>query len=58
MAAIAWAPPMVKTRLTPAIAAAASTSGLSAPSGAGTAMTISDTPATRAGTALISTEEG
>jgi hypothetical protein len=57
-AAIAWAPPMVNTRSTPASAAAASTRGCSAPSGAGTAIRTSPTPATRAGMAFISTEEG
>src|SRR5216684_8935286 len=49
---------MVKTRSTPAIAAAASTSGLRSPEGVGTAMTSSPTPATFAGSAFISTEDG
>jgi hypothetical protein len=38
--------------------AAASTSGLSSPSGAGTTMTTRFTPATLAGAAFISTEDG
>ena len=38
--------------------AAASTSGLSLPSGAGTTITSRGTPATLAGTAFISTEDG
>jgi hypothetical protein len=54
----AWAPPRVKKRSTPATAAAASTMSLSSPSGAGLTMTISATPATRAGSAFISTELG
>ena len=55
---MAWAPPMRKMSSTPASFAAASTSGDTAPPGAGTTMTIRGTPATRAGTAFISTEEG
>jgi hypothetical protein len=42
----------------PASRAAASTSGLSRPAGAGTTMTMRATPATLAGMAFISTEEG
>jgi len=42
----------------PASFAAARTSGLSFPSGAGTTMTTRGTPATLAGTAFISTEDG
>jgi hypothetical protein len=38
--------------------AAASTSGLSLPSGDGTTITTRATPATLAGTAFISTEDG
>jgi hypothetical protein len=38
--------------------AAASTIGLSTPRGAGTTMTMRGTPATFAGIAFISTEEG
>ncbi len=49
---------MANTRSTPAIAAAASTRWLTSPSGIGTAMTNSGTPATLAGTAFISTDEG
>ena len=58
MAATACAPPMANTRSTPASAAAASTVSLRNPSGVGTHMTISATPAARAGTAFISTELG
>jgi len=43
-AAIACAPPIVKTRVTPARHAAASTRGLRTPPGVGTTMTISRTP--------------
>ena len=57
-AAIACAPPIVNTRVTPARCAAASTSGLRTPSGVGTTMTISRTPATCAGIAFISTDDG
>ena len=57
-AATAWAPPMRQTSSTPARRAAASTSGLSAPPGAGTHIAMRGTPATRAGRAFISTEEG
>jgi hypothetical protein len=46
------------TRVTPAIAAAASTIWFFTPSGVGTTMMISCTPATLAGTAFISTEDG
>jgi hypothetical protein len=49
---------MVKARLTPATAAAASTSALRSPLGVGTTMMISPTPATCAGTAFISTLDG
>ena len=42
----------------PAIFAAASTSGASLPSGAGTTITTRGTPATLAGTAFISTDDG
>jgi hypothetical protein len=38
--------------------AAASTKGLSLPSGAGTTMTTRGTPAALAGTAFISTDDG
>ena len=63
----ACAPPMAKTRSTPDTAAAASTSGLrmvvlvmpfTVCAGIGATMTISPTPATLAGTALISTLDG
>ncbi len=57
-AATACAPPIVNTRSTPAMCAAASTASLSSPRGAGTTITSSPTPATRAGMAFISTEEG
>ena len=57
-AAIACAPPMVKTRVTCARCAAARTSVLRAPPGVGTATTISRTPATCAGIAFISTDDG
>ena len=57
-AAIACAPPMVHTSSTAASFAAASTSGFSSPDGAGTVMTISATPATRAGMVFISTDDG
>ena len=53
-AVVADAPPMGNTSSTAAIFAAASTSGLSSPDGAGTAMTISATPGTRAGIVFIS----
>ena len=49
---------MVKTRSTPQIAAAASTSSLLSPPGVGTAMMISRTPATLAGTAFMITDDG
>jgi len=49
---------MVKTRSTPAMQAAASTSSLTSPRGVGTTMTTSGTPATLAGMAFISTEDG
>ena len=55
---MAWAPPIVKTLLTPEINAAASTSWLICPFGVGTTMTSSLTPATLAGIAFIKTEEG
>ncbi len=57
-AATACAPPIVNTRSTPAIAAAASTTSFSSPRGAGTTITSSPTPATRAGMPFISTDEG
>ena len=58
-AAIAWAPPTRYASVTPAILAAASTAGLTDPSLAGgVTSTISLTPATRAGTAVINTVEG
>ena len=57
-AAMAWAPPTRKISVTPASRAAASTSGFSTPSGAGTHMAILCTPAIRAGRAFISTEDG
>ncbi len=53
-AATAWAPPTRKSRVTPASSAAAITAG----SGRGQTATISRTPATRAGTAVIRSEEG
>lgn len=49
---------MVNTRSTPPSSAAASTSGFFTPSGVGTTITISFTPATRAGIAFISTDDG
>jgi hypothetical protein len=57
-AAIACAPPIAHALVTPARCAAASTSGLRRPSGAGTTITISRTPATCAGIAPISTDDG
>ena len=48
-AAIACAPPIVNARDTPAMCAAASTSGLRTPPGVGTTITMSPTPATCAG---------
>ena len=53
-AAIACAPPTRKSRVTPASSAAAITTG----SGRGQTAMISRTPATRAGMAVISSEEG
>ena len=53
-AATACAPPMAKTRCTPATFAAYSVSA----EGPGVTITISRTPAMRAGTAVISTDEG
>ena len=53
-AAIAWAPPMRNSRVTPASSAAAITAG----SGRGQTAMISPTPATRAGIAVISSDEG
>jgi hypothetical protein len=44
--------------VTPARLAAASTSGLRTPSGVGTTITICVTPATCAGIAFISTDDG
>ncbi len=49
---------MVNTRSTPAIAAAAITSAFFSPRGVGTTMTSSPTPATFAGSAFISTDDG
>src|SRR5690606_2376381 len=57
-AATACAPPIVNTRSTPAMHAAASTIALRTPSGVGTTITSSRTPATRAGSAFISTDDG
>src|SRR5712691_3132862 len=57
-AAIACAPPSANTRSTPAIAAAARTSGLRSPRGVGTHMMSSRTPAILAGMAFIRTDEG
>ena len=54
MAAMAWAPPSWNTRSTPASMAAAST----AASGRGQATITSFTPAARAVTAAISSDEG
>ena len=54
--AMAWAPPIRYTSSTPAIAAAASTDGADRPSGPGGEHRASSaTPATRAGTAVMST---
>ena len=53
---MAWAPPMRKTRVTPESAQAASTTSVT-PCGGTTAM-ISCTPATSAGTAFMTTEDG
>ncbi len=55
---MACAPPIVKARETPARCAAARTSGLRTPSGVGTTITISPTPATCAGITFISTVDG
>ena len=49
---------MVNTRSTPAMAAAASTSSFFSPRGVGTTMMSSATPATLAGSAFISTDDG
>ena len=58
-AATAWAPPTRQPSVTPAIFAAASTAGSTRPSSpGGVTSTISRTPATRAGTAVISTVDG
>src|SRR5438477_602482 len=57
-AEIACAPPTRYISETPPRCAAASTSGLSLPSGDGTTITTRSTPATLAGTAFISTEDG
>ena len=54
MAAIACAPPILKSLVTPAARAAAITTG----AGRGQATMISRTPAARAGIAVISNEEG
>ena len=58
IAATACAPPMVKTRCTPQIRAAASTRSFSSPPGAGTHITSSATPATCAGIAFMITDDG
>ena len=57
---MAWAPPMAYTSSTPAIAAAASVTGVTDPvaRSGGTHTTTSGTPATSAGTAVISTVDG
>ncbi len=57
---MAWAPPMAYTSSTPATAAAASVGPATRPvaRSGGTHRTIWSTPATRAGTAVISTDEG
>ena len=49
---------MVYTSSMPARQAAASTAGLRTPSGVGTTITSSGTPATRAGMTFISTDDG
>ena len=49
---------MVNTRSTPVIAAAANTRGFFSPPGVGTTMMSSPTPATLAGIAFMSTDEG
>ena len=50
--------PLVCLLIVPASFAAASTRGASLPSGDGTTMTTRGTPATLAGTAFISTDDG
>ena len=57
---MAWAPPTAYTRCTPATAAAASVTGLTRPvvRSGGTHTTTSGTPATMAGTAVISRVDG
>ena len=57
-AAIACAPPKAITLSTPARAAAARTSGFRPPPGVGLIISSSFTPATFAGMAFISTDEG
>ena len=58
-AAMAWAPPTRYASVTPAMRAATSTAGSSDLSRAGgDARTMSLTPATRAGTTVISTVDG
>src|SRR5690606_11791403 len=58
-AAIAWAPPMAHTSVAPARRHAASITSGTVPSGAsGEATTISSTPATRAGTTVMTTVDG
>ena len=57
-AATACAPPTRYTSSIPTSSAAARTSGLRTPPGAGTVMTNRSTPATLAGIAFISTEDG
>ena len=51
---MACAPPIENTRSTPAMAAAARVSG----DGPGVVITISRTPATRAGIAVMNTDDG
>lgn len=55
---MACAPPTVKTLVTPATYAAASTMSLRSPFGVGTTIMISFTPATWAGIAFMMTELG
>ena len=57
-AAIACAPPMRQISSTPARCAAASTSGLVLPPGVGVTTASRSTPATLAGIAFISSEDG
>ena len=57
---MAWAPPIAYTSSTPARAAAASVEVATRPvvRSGGTHSTTSGTPATRAGTAVMSTDDG